>query len=120
MLFGDLTGFTTLSERLDPEEVRAFQNALFNSLSLAITRYDGFVAKFLGDAVLRVLRSTRSLMRTIRRVRSTLRSTCWPQCVCSASTGTRALASRCLCTSPFTPGMSWLAVTATQPARHMT
>lgn len=52
VLFGDLSGFTTLSERLDPEEVRAFQNALFESLSQAITRYDGFVAKFLGDAVL--------------------------------------------------------------------
>ncbi|WP_404295514.1 ATP-binding protein (plasmid) [Microvirga sp. RSM25] len=52
VLFGDLSGFTTLSERLDPEEVRAFQNALFESLSQAIARYDGFVAKFLGDAVL--------------------------------------------------------------------
>jgi adenylate cyclase len=52
VLFADLSGFTTLSERLDPEEVREFQNALFETLSEAITRYDGFVAKFLGDAVL--------------------------------------------------------------------
>ena len=52
VLFADLSGFTALSERLDPEEVRAFQNALFESLGQAITRYDGFVAKFLGDAVL--------------------------------------------------------------------
>ena len=29
VMFADVSGFTTLSERLDPEEVRAFQNALF-------------------------------------------------------------------------------------------
>ena len=52
VLFADLCGFTSLSERLDPEEVRAFQSALFESLAQAITRYGGFVAKFLGDAVL--------------------------------------------------------------------
>src|SRR5437773_592544 len=54
VLFADLSGFTTLSERLDPEVVRAFQNALFETLSRAIARYDGFVEKFVGDAVLAV------------------------------------------------------------------
>ena len=52
VLFADLCGFTSLSERLDPEEVRAFQSALFDSLGQAIGRYGGFVAKYLGDAVL--------------------------------------------------------------------
>src|SRR5262245_53439782 len=52
VLFADLCGFTSLSERLDPEEVRAFQDALFDSLGQAITRYGGFVAKYMGDAVL--------------------------------------------------------------------
>jgi adenylate cyclase len=52
VLFADLCGYTSLSERLDPEEVRAFQDALFDSLGQAITRYGGFVAKYLGDAVL--------------------------------------------------------------------
>ena len=54
VLFADLSGFTTLSERLDPEDVRSFQNALFETLSAAIARYDGFVEKFVGDAVLAV------------------------------------------------------------------
>lgn len=54
VLFADVTGFTTLSERLDPEEVRAFQNALFETLAQAIARYDGFVEKFVGDAVMAV------------------------------------------------------------------
>jgi adenylate cyclase len=52
VLFADLSGFTSLAERLDPEEVRAFQNVLFEALGQAISRYDGFVAKFLGDAAL--------------------------------------------------------------------
>ena len=47
-------GFTALAERLDPEDVRAFQNALFETLARAIARYDGFVEKFVGDAVLAV------------------------------------------------------------------
>ena len=54
VLFADLSGFTALAERLDPEEVRAFQSALFETLAAAITRYDGFVEKFVGDAVLAV------------------------------------------------------------------
>jgi adenylate cyclase len=54
VLFADLCGFTTLSERLDPEEVRAFQNALFETLAEVIARFDGFVAKFMGDAVLAI------------------------------------------------------------------
>src|SRR4029434_3067596 len=54
VLFADLSGFTALSERLDPEEVRAFQNALFETLAQAIARHDGFVEKFVGDAVMAV------------------------------------------------------------------
>jgi adenylate cyclase len=54
ILFADLSGFTSLSERLDPEEVRGFQNVLFEALAQAITRHDGFVTKFMGDAVLAV------------------------------------------------------------------
>jgi adenylate cyclase len=52
VLFADLCGFTSLSERLDPENVRAFQATLFDSLGQSVARYGGFVAKFLGDAVL--------------------------------------------------------------------
>ena len=54
VLFADVAGFTTLAERLDPEVVRAFQNALFETLGQVIARYDGFVEKFVGDAVMAV------------------------------------------------------------------
>ncbi len=54
ILFADVSGFTALAESLDPEEVRSFQNALFGTFKRLITRYDGHVAKFMGDAVLAV------------------------------------------------------------------
>ena len=54
VLFADLSGFTTLAERLDPEDVRAFQSRLFETLGGVVARYDGFVEKFVGDAVLAV------------------------------------------------------------------
>lgn len=54
VLFADVSSFTQLAERLDPEEVRAFQNALFETLAGVVTRYRGFVEKFVGDAVLAV------------------------------------------------------------------
>src|SRR5262245_46339469 len=54
VLFADVSGFTSLSERLDPEDVRAFQNDLFAMLAEAIEQYGGFVEKFVGDAVMAV------------------------------------------------------------------
>jgi len=54
VLFADLSGFTALSERLDPEETRALQTDLFRELSSTIQRFDGFVEKFVGDAVMAV------------------------------------------------------------------
>ena len=54
VLFADLTGFTTLSERLDPEDVRALQNELYEELRAALTQFGGFMEKFVGDAVMAV------------------------------------------------------------------
>jgi len=54
ILFADLSGFTALSERLDPEDVRALQTDLFRAMSGAIERVEGFVEKFVGDAVMGV------------------------------------------------------------------
>ena len=51
VLFADLTDFTSLSERLDPETVRAFQNALFAAMARAVTHFDGFTEKFVGDEI---------------------------------------------------------------------
>jgi class 3 adenylate cyclase len=73
VLFADLSGFTALSERLDPEEIRALQNDLFRELSAAVERYDGFVEKFVGDATW-PSSAPRGPTRTSPSARSTPRS----------------------------------------------
>ena len=52
VLFADLCGFTTFSEELDPEVMQALQNKLFRELTAAVQNFDGFVDKFIGDALL--------------------------------------------------------------------
>ncbi|MEW6641891.1 MAG: adenylate/guanylate cyclase domain-containing protein [Pseudomonadota bacterium] len=52
VLFADLSGFTTLSERLDPELVQTVQNELFDEMTAAVEALGGFVDKFIGDAML--------------------------------------------------------------------
>src|SRR6266404_259163 len=52
VLFADLSGFTTMSEQLDPEGMRALQNELFEELTAAVQSFGGFVDKFIGDALL--------------------------------------------------------------------
>lgn len=54
VLFADLSGFTAISERADPEIIRAFQHDLFRELARIIYQYEGFVEKFVGDAVLAI------------------------------------------------------------------
>jgi len=52
VLFADLSGFTALSERLDPEVVQTLQNALFEELTKTVQSFGGYVDKFIGDALL--------------------------------------------------------------------
>ena len=52
VMFSDLVGSTALSARLDPEDMREIIRAYQDACSGAIARYDGFVAKFMGDGVL--------------------------------------------------------------------
>jgi class 3 adenylate cyclase/tetratricopeptide (TPR) repeat protein len=52
VMFCDLVGSTSLSARLDPEDMREVIRAYQDACSGAVARYDGFVAKFMGDGVL--------------------------------------------------------------------
>src|SRR3954452_15374758 len=54
VLFGDLVGFTPLSENRDPEEVRDLLSRYFETARRVIDRYGGTVEKFIGDAVMAV------------------------------------------------------------------
>ncbi|MBI1879683.1 MAG: AAA family ATPase, partial [Chloroflexi bacterium] len=52
VLFADVSGFTAMSETMDPEEVSATMNALWSRLDTAITANGGWIDKHIGDAVM--------------------------------------------------------------------
>src|SRR5215469_10471820 len=52
VMFCDLVGSTARSVQFDPEELREEIRAYQNAVSGVVARYDGFVAKFMGDGVL--------------------------------------------------------------------
>lgn len=52
VLFCDLVGSTGLSQRLNPEDMRDLMRRYQDAVTGAVTRYDGHVAKYLGDGVL--------------------------------------------------------------------
>jgi class 3 adenylate cyclase/tetratricopeptide (TPR) repeat protein len=52
VMFADISGFTALSERMDPEAVRDLMNACFDRLVPVVTRYEGTVDKFIGDEIM--------------------------------------------------------------------
>jgi class 3 adenylate cyclase/tetratricopeptide (TPR) repeat protein len=54
VLFADLVGFTTLSEKRDAEEVRELLTRYFETARRIVARYGGTIEKFIGDAVMAV------------------------------------------------------------------
>jgi len=54
VLFSDLTGYTAMSEKLDPEEVKEFTSRIFCEISKIVANYDGFIEKYVGDAVMAI------------------------------------------------------------------
>ena len=51
VLFADVSGFTTLAERLDPEDCNAIMRETLGAIAQAVTDEGGHVEKFIGDAV---------------------------------------------------------------------
>ena len=52
VLFADVVDSTVMGERLDPELVIEIMNGAFALLNVAVTKYDGTVARLMGDAIL--------------------------------------------------------------------
>ncbi len=85
VMFCDLVGSTALSEKLDPEELRSLLHAYRTLCGEVIARYDGFVARYVGDGILtyfgwptaheedaeRAVRAALEIAHTIKRASST-------------------------------------------------
>jgi class 3 adenylate cyclase len=52
VMFADLVGSTALSARMDPEDLREVISAYQKCVAQTVRRFDGFVAKYMGDGVL--------------------------------------------------------------------
>ncbi|MCP4198911.1 MAG: adenylate/guanylate cyclase domain-containing protein, partial [Proteobacteria bacterium] len=60
VLFSDLSGYTILAQRLDPEEVKEIIARLFREITKVVTKYEGFIEKYVGDAVMAVFGAIRA------------------------------------------------------------
>ena len=54
VLFSDISGYTTITESLDPEEVKEIMSRIFGEIAQIINKYEGFIERWVGDAVMAV------------------------------------------------------------------
>lgn len=55
VFFSDVSGYTAMSEVLDPEDVRGIMNQIFGRAGEIVEKYGGRIDNFIGDAVMAVL-----------------------------------------------------------------
>jgi len=60
VLFSDLSGYTTMSEKLDPEEVKEITGRIFGEVSKVVSKYDGFIEKYAGDSMMAIFGANQS------------------------------------------------------------
>ena len=54
VLFSDIRGFTSMSEKMTAEEVSLILNEYFSEMEPIVTKYNGVINKFIGDAVMAI------------------------------------------------------------------
>lgn len=54
VLFADIRGFTSMSEKLQPDEISVILNEYFTAIEPIISKYNGVINKFIGDAVMAI------------------------------------------------------------------
>lgn len=52
VLFSDIRGYTSLSEKLKPEDVISFLNEYFTAMTEVILGYGGMIDKYIGDSIM--------------------------------------------------------------------
>jgi len=54
ILFSDIRGFTSISEKMDSQQLSAFMNEYLTAMSTVIMEHNGTVDKFIGDAIMAI------------------------------------------------------------------
>jgi len=89
VMFSDLSGYTAMTEKLDPEEVKEIMDRIFGKISQVVVKYEGFIEKFVGDAVMaifgvpktheddpvRAIRAAREIHNLVKEISPTLAKT---------------------------------------------
>ena len=63
ILFSDIRGFTTLSERMTPDETFAFINTYLERMGPVIRDHHGFIDKYIGDAIMALFTNADDALR---------------------------------------------------------
>ncbi len=63
VVFADISGFTSLSEQLDPEDMTAITNRCFEVLESAVRTHGGHVDKYMGDCIMALFGVPQTLER---------------------------------------------------------
>ena len=61
VMFADISGFTAMSEKMDPEELTDIMNECFHMMEACIDEYGGTIDKFMGDCVMALFGAPKSL-----------------------------------------------------------
>ena len=54
VMFSDIRGFTTISEKLPPQELVSLLNEYLTAMTNQVFKYDGLLDKYIGDAIMAV------------------------------------------------------------------
>ena len=73
ILFADIRNFTSLSEVMKPEESFQFINSYLNRMGPIIQENDGFIDKFIGDAIMAIFSKPESALRASSQILDELR-----------------------------------------------
>src|SRR5918992_716443 len=73
VLFADLSGYTAVAERMDPEAVKALVDRALMRLGQEVERYGGTVDKYIGDNVMAIFTETGDTVNVAARLQSAAR-----------------------------------------------
>jgi len=60
-----------MTDKLDPEEVKEIMGKIFGETSKVVARYEGFIEKFIGDAIMALFGATQSMrMIPVRAIKA--------------------------------------------------
>ena len=97
VMFSDLVGSTALSASMDPEDLREVISAYQKTVTETVSRFGGFVAKYMGDGVLAYFGypqahehdAERAVTPRSRLSRKRRRLSPWPVCRCTCGSASR-------------------------------